>query len=434
MTATSWPDRGCVPGAAQVTATSPNVMTRRLSTLRPGGSTPQRSTISVWFSDTLLPVLCENSARGQIARQSAYSIDGEVLVRHQSFGAFHDAQEEVPRDLVIEQPIAILRDVGRWDQAHAGADRDREGMKSSAARGIDASPPPSVSSQRLSRLRDARSRAETPCLSLISGDAPWSTSHASCAGSNSFSTPWCSAVRPDLGSTKSTLAPLVARNLAARNFFHVHAARNGVMPTTTSTVAPALTSRSRLPTSSYHAAANNPPPGAFCTFAPRLSSSLMSVAFRPRATAKKSAVHRSCSGGSFDSTSSPWLSSRLTIFAACDSAIPRSAQGTPHARCSRLSPRRSVTRSRSGSATRRVRTVSISSRLTASIIRVFDMSRKFMRFSASSSKRSPTASSIAPPPRPPRNRPVTVARSSRRQDERLVDVTAESARGDRSDF
>src|SRR5262245_9555831 len=128
MTATSRPDRGCVPGAAQVTATSPNVMTRRLSTLRPGGSTPQRSTISVWFSDTLLPVLCENSARGQIARQSAYSIDGEVLVRHQSFGAFHDAQEEVPRDLVIEHPIAILRDVGRWDQAHAGADRDLEGM------------------------------------------------------------------------------------------------------------------------------------------------------------------------------------------------------------------------------------------------------------------------------------------------------------------
>ena len=32
-------------------------------------------------------------------------------------------------------------------------------------------------------------RAETPLLSLMSGDAPWSTSHASCAGSNSFSTP-----------------------------------------------------------------------------------------------------------------------------------------------------------------------------------------------------------------------------------------------------
>src|SRR5262249_57354354 len=129
---------------------------------------------------------------------------------------------------------------------------------------------PSASIQRLSRLRDARSRAETPCLSLMSGDAPWSTSHASCAGSNSFSTPYCSAVRPDLGSTKFTFAPLLARNLAAWNFFHVHAARNGVMPTTTSTFAPALTRRARLPTSSYDAAADNPPPGCFCTFAPRL--------------------------------------------------------------------------------------------------------------------------------------------------------------------
>ena len=36
----------------------------------------------------------------------------------------------------------------------------------------------------MSRLRDARSRAETPLLSLMSGDAPWATSHASCAGSN----------------------------------------------------------------------------------------------------------------------------------------------------------------------------------------------------------------------------------------------------------
>jgi len=77
-------------------------------------------------------------------------------------------------------------------------------------------------------------------------------------------------------------------------------------------------------------------------------------------------------------------SSRLTILADCDSAIPKSAHGTQHARCSTLNPRRSVTLSKPGSVATRSRTASTSSRLTASIIRVFDMSRKFMRVSASS--------------------------------------------------
>ena len=56
-------------------------------------------------------------------------------------------------------------------------------------RSRDARPHPSALSHRLSRLRDARSREETPHLSLMSGDAPWATSQASCDGSNSFSTP-----------------------------------------------------------------------------------------------------------------------------------------------------------------------------------------------------------------------------------------------------
>jgi len=38
--ATTRPDSCCMPAAAQVTATSPKVMKRRLSTLRPRGSTP----------------------------------------------------------------------------------------------------------------------------------------------------------------------------------------------------------------------------------------------------------------------------------------------------------------------------------------------------------------------------------------------------------
>src|SRR5881397_2023223 len=73
----------------------------------------------------------------------------------------------------------------------------------------------------------------------------------------------------------------------------------------------------------------------------------------------------------------------LTIFADCDSANPRSAQGTQQARCSRLNPRRSVTLNRSDSVPRRARTASTSSCLTASIIRGFEfMKNVAQRFRA----------------------------------------------------
>ncbi len=48
----------------------------------------------------------------------------------------------------------------------------------------------------LSRFRDALSLGETPSQSLMSGEAPCLTNHLSRAGSNSLSTPWCSAVFP----------------------------------------------------------------------------------------------------------------------------------------------------------------------------------------------------------------------------------------------
>ena len=95
------------------------------------------------------------------------------------------------------------------------------------------------------RFRDAFTRAVTPSRSGMSGDAPCLTSHFSSAGSNSFSMPMCSAVRPRLSCTL-TFAPLSASAFAALNRFQPQHARNGVTPTTTSLSAPASISSLRM--------------------------------------------------------------------------------------------------------------------------------------------------------------------------------------------
>ena len=124
----------------------------------------------------------------------------------------------------------------------------------------DAGPPKlrtiyeSASRNLLSRFRDARILADTPSLSLMSGEAPCLTNHFSRDGSNSFCTPWCRAVWP-YASWKLTSAPLRARNLAALNFLHSQHAREGVSPPTTSIGAPERINTSSISTSSHQPAA-----------------------------------------------------------------------------------------------------------------------------------------------------------------------------------